>query len=524
MRHRSCRTKLPDSSIACTAAICFALIGISLLSGCNVGPKYVAPVPPTVPTFKEAAPAAYSAAPPGTWQPAQPQDAVLKGKWWEMFNESELNALEDQLDIDNQNIALYFQNFMAARSQVSEARAGYFPTVTAVPGVSKTGTAARGSAVAQPASTTVASSASVTPISAFSLPLEAAWAPDLWGRIRNTVHQYQYAAQVSAADLENERLTEQADLAEYYFELRGQDALQDLYNRTVAADRQSLELTRALLETGIGNQEAVVEAELTLENAEAAAIGIATNRALYEHAIATLIGKPASVFSMPVKSLTTPVPAIPVGVPSQLLQRRPDIAAAERTMAQANAIIGVEKAAYYPTLNLAGSGGFQSSTLGALFSLPALFWSLGASATEILFDAGLRKATVAQYTATYDADVAAYKQTVLTAFQQVEDYISTLRVTSQQITRQDAAIRSAQRYLEIATSRYQTGLDPYLDVITAQNTLLSDQLTQVTLRVGEMTAAVQLIQALGGGWDGTQLPAPSQVTSKEAAREVANTP
>jgi NodT family efflux transporter outer membrane factor (OMF) lipoprotein len=441
-----------------------------------------------------------------------------------MFNESELNALEDQLDIDNQNIALYFQNFMAARSQVSEARAGYFPTVTAVPGVSKTGTAARGSAVAQPASTTVASSASVTPISAFSLPLEAAWAPDLWGRIRNTVHQYQYAAQVSAADLENERLTEQADLAEYYFELRGQDALQDLYNRTVAADRQSLELTRALLETGIGNQEAVVEAELTLENAEAAAIGIATNRALYEHAIATLIGKPASVFSMPVKSLTTPVPAIPVGVPSQLLQRRPDIAAAERTMAQANAIIGVEKAAYYPTLNLAGSGGFQSSTLGALFSLPALFWSLGASATEILFDAGLRKATVAQYTATYDADVAAYKQTVLTAFQQVEDYISTLRVTSQQITRQDAAIRSAQRYLEIATSRYQTGLDPYLDVITAQNTLLSDQLTQVTLRVGEMTAAVQLIQALGGGWDGTQLPAPSQVTSKEAAREVANTP
>jgi NodT family efflux transporter outer membrane factor (OMF) lipoprotein len=477
-----------------------------------------------VPTFKEAAPAAYSAAPPGTWQPAQPQDAVLKGKWWEMFNESELNALEDQLDIDNQNIALYFQNFMAARSQVSEARAGYFPTVTAVPGVSKTGTAARGSAVAQPASTTVASSASVTPISAFSLPLEAAWAPDLWGRIRNTVHQYQYAAQVSAADLENERLTEQADLAEYYFELRGQDALQDLYNRTVAADRQSLELTRALLETGIGNQEAVVEAELTLENAEAAAIGIATNRALYEHAIATLIGKPASVFSMPVKSLTTPVPAIPVGVPSQLLQRRPDIAAAERTMAQANAIIGVEKAAYYPTLNLAGSGGFQSSTLGALFSLPALFWSLGASATEILFDAGLRKATVAQYTATYDADVAAYKQTVLTAFQQVEDYISTLRVTSQQITRQDAAIRSAQRYLEIATSRYQTGLDPYLDVITAQNTLLSDQLTQVTLRVGEMTAAVQLIQALGGGWDGTQLPAPSQVTSKEAAREVANTP
>jgi NodT family efflux transporter outer membrane factor (OMF) lipoprotein len=329
---------------------------------------------------------------------------------------------------------------------------------------------------------------------------------------------------VSAADLENERLTEQADLAEFYFELRGQDTLQDLYNRTVAADRQSLELTRSLFETGIDNREAVVEAELTLENAEAAAIGIATNRALYEHAIATLIGKPASSFSMPAKILTTPVPAIPVGVPSQLLERRPDIAAAERTMAQANAIIGVEKAAYYPTLNLTGAGGLQSSTIGALFSLPGLFWSLGASATQIIFDAGLRNATVAQYTATYNADVAAYKQTVLTAFQQVEDYIATLRVTSQQITRQDAAIRSAEQYLEIATSRYQTGLDPYLDVITAQNTLLSDQQTEVTLRVSEMTAAVQLIQALGGGWDTRQMPAASQVTSEEASRQVADTP
>ncbi len=456
-----------------------------------------------------------------------------------MFKEPDLNALEEQLDIDNQNIAQYFQNFMAARSQVREARAGYFPTLNAVPSVTKSGTGPRGSTVTQASTTTaVSSTGSTTGGTAvtngttvgsgggtgFALPLEAAWAPDLWGRIRNTVHEAQYAAQVSAADLENERLTEQAALAEYYFELRGQDALQDLYNRTVAADRQSLELTRSLYDTGIDNQEAVVEAELTLENAEAAAIGIATNRALYEHAIATLIGKPASSFSMPVKSLTTPLPAIPVGVPSQLLERRPDIAGAERTMAQANALIGVEKAAFYPTLSLTGAGGLQSSGLGTLFSLPALFWSLGASATQMIFDAGLRNSTVAQYTATYNADVAAYKQTVLTAFQQVEDFIATLRVTSQQIARQEAAIRTAQQYLEIATSRYQTGLDPYLDVITAQNTLLSDQLTEVSLRVGEMTAAVQLIQALGGGWDTKQLPAPSQVTSKESERQVATTP
>jgi NodT family efflux transporter outer membrane factor (OMF) lipoprotein len=297
-----------------------------------------------------------------------------------------------------------------------------------------------------------------------------------------------------------------------------------LYNRTVEADRQSLELTRARLETGIDDQEAVAQAKVTLENAEAAGIGIAVNRALYEHAIATLIGKPASSFSMPVKNLETPVPAIPVGIPSQLLQRRPDIAAAERTMAEANALIGVEKAAYYPTLSLTGGGGLQSSAIATLFSLPALFWSLGASASQTIFDAGLRNATVAQYTATYNADVAGYKQTVLTAFQQVEDYIATLRVLSRQIAKQDAAVQSAQQYLDIAMSRYQTGLDPYLDVITAQTTLLSDQQSLTTLRVSEMTAAVQLIQALGGGWDSTRLPTPAQVTSTEITRQVASVP
>jgi NodT family efflux transporter outer membrane factor (OMF) lipoprotein len=501
--------------IACTTAA-----GI-ILSACNVGPRYVKPSAPAAPAFKEAAPAAYSATPPGTWQPAQPQDAALKGKWWEMFNEPELNALEDQLNIDNQNIAQFFQNFMAARAQVREARAGYFPTVTANPAVSRSRSGAASSAVTGTgatgvSSTTTASSTTVSPtravtVSEISLPIDVSWEPDLWGRIRNTVHEFQYAAQVSAADLENERLTEQAALAEFYFQLRGQDALQDLYNRTVEADQKALELTRALYETGIDNEEAVAQAEVTLENAEAAGIGIATNRALYEHAIAMLIGKPASSFSMPVKSLTTPVPAIPVGVPSELLERRPDIAAAERTMAEANALIGIEKAAYYPTLSLTGSGGLQASSIAKLFSLPALFWSLGASATQTLFDAGLRKATVDQFTATYNADVASYRQTVLTAFQQVEDFIATLRITSHQIVKQSEAVQAAQRSLNIALARYQTGLDPYLDVITAQTTVLSDQQTEVTLRVSEMTAAVQLIQALGGGWDLKQLPAASQV-------------
>jgi NodT family efflux transporter outer membrane factor (OMF) lipoprotein len=442
-----------------------------------------------------------------------------------MLSEPELNALEEQLNINNQNIAQYFQNFMAARAQVREARAGYFPTVTVNPAFIKGGTGGASAAAAVSSGTGTGSGASgVASTTVTSISLDVSWEPDLWGRIRNTVREYQYAAQVSAADLENERLTEQADLAAYYFELRGQDALQDLYNRTIEADRQSLELTRGLFETGIDNREAVVEAEVTLENAQAAGIGIATNRALYEHAIATLIGTPASTFSMPVKMLTTPVPAIPVGVPSELLQRRPDIAAAERTMAQANAIIGVEKAAYYPALSLTGSGGLQSSSLAKLVSLPALFWSLGASASQTIFDAGLRKATVAQYTATYNAGVAAYKQTVLTAFQQVEDYIATVRVLSEQIARQDAAVEAAQRYVQIATGRYETGLDPYLNVITAQLTLLSDRQTEVTLRVSEMTAAVQLIQALGGGWEAAQLPAGSQITSKETSRQAANAP
>jgi NodT family efflux transporter outer membrane factor (OMF) lipoprotein len=519
-----------DNSMACTKSVagvgnfpaakslaCAVSMAAMLLGGCRVGPKYVKPAAPAPPEFKESSPAAYTNAPSGTWQPAQPQDAALKGKWWEVFNEPELNALEDQLNINNQNIALYFQNFMAARDLVSEAKSQFYPTVAGGPSYtrSKTPAAERGS---------VAASTTGVTSNNFALSGDATWAPDLWGKIWNEVREAQYAAQVSAADLENERLSEQAALAQYYFLLRGQDALQDIYTQTVAADQKSLDLTRALYETGMDNDEAVAQAEVTLEDAQEVATGIATNRAIYEHAMATLIGKPASSFSMPVKALTTPVPAIPVGVPSQLLERRPDIAAAERTMAQANALIGVETAAYYPTLSLTGAGGMESSTLGSLFSAPALFWSVGSSMSETIFDAGLRKATVAQYTATYNADVANYRETVLTAFQQVEDYVATLRVTSQQIQQEDTAVKSAQRYLDIATSRYETGLDPYLNVISAETTLLSDRQTQVALHMSEMTAAVQLVQALGGGWDVTQLPAASKVTSNAAAKQVSATP
>jgi NodT family efflux transporter outer membrane factor (OMF) lipoprotein len=502
---------------------------IVLVAGC-VGPAYVKPKVDTPSAFKESSPAAYTSADPGAWQPAQPQDAALKGKWWEVFGEPELNTLEDQLNINNQNIAQFFQNFMAARAQVGIARASYFPTLTTTPSGTRTHTsgALGKNATVNTSGTSTGSSTgsgsvagtSGSTLDIFQMPFDVSWEPDLWGRVRNTVREARYAAQVSAADLENERLTEQAALAEFYFQLRGQDALQDLYNKTIEAQKKSVELTKVLFETGIDSPEDVAQAEVTLANTQATAVGVATNRAIYEHAIATLIGKPASDFSMPVKVLATPVPVIPVDIPSKLLQRRPDIAAAERTMAEANALIGVETAAYYPTLNLTAGGGWEASAISNLFTAPARFWSLGASASETIFDGGLRRATLRQYNAQFNADVAAYRQTTLTAFQQVEDYIATVRVLSQQIERERAAVAAAQRFLDIATSRYQTGIDPYLNVITAQTTLLSDQQTEVSLRVSEMTAAVQLIQALGGGWDTDQLPSAGEVTSQKVANQL----
>ena len=507
----------------------------TVIAAC-VGPPYVKPEVETPLAFKESSSAAYVGADVGAWQPAQPQDATLKGKWWEVFGEPELNALEEQLSINNQNIALFFQNFMAARAQVGIARSSYFPTLGTTPSASRThssnalrggfgitnstgaGNTGAGGTGTTPTGGTTTGSGSVAGASGgtfnvFQMPFDVSWEPDLFGRVRNAVREARYAAQVSAADLENERLTEQASLAEFYFQLRGQDALQDLFNKTILAQKKSLDLTRVLLETGIDSPEDVAQAEVTLANTEASAVGVATNRAIYEHAIATLIGKPASEFSMPVKVLSTGVPKVPVDIPSKILQRRPDIAAAERTMAQANALIGVETAAYFPTLNLSAGGGWESSVLSNLFTAPARYWSLGASASETILDGGLRRATLRQYTAQFNADVATYRQTVLTAFQQVEDYIATVRVLSQQIERQRAAVAAAQKFLDIATSRYQTGIDPYLNVITAQTTLLSDQQTEVTLRVNEMTAVVQLIQALGGGWDLDQLPSPDAVTS-----------
>ena len=499
-----------------------ATVLLLVLPGCVVGPKYHPPAP-------QAPAAAYKESPTqfkdtGDWTVAQPADAKLRGKWWEIFDDSELNALEEQLDINNQNIKQYFENFMEARAIVREARSQYFPTLTAAPSITHSRASANlGAGTASTSTTTTTTSTTTTQLQStlYSLPLEASWEPDLWGKVRNTLRQAQYAAQVSAADLENERLTEQASLAEYFFEIRGQDQLQKIFDDTVDADQKAYDLTRSLYEEGIDDQISVVEAETTLRSAQAGATNVGVARAQYEHAIAVLVGKAATNFSIPVKPMTAAPPPIPVGVPSELLERRPDVAAAERTMAEANASIGIAYAAYYPNLTLSADGGFESSAFKNWLSWPSRFWSVGSSLSETLFDAGLRRATVQQYVATYNADLASYRQTVLAAFQNVEDSLAEVRILSKQIQQEQQAVDSAKTFLKLEQGRYDTGIDPYLDVLIAQTTVLADLQTLNALQVQQMTSAVALVEALGGGWDRSQLPSTQQVTQKPPKSETA---
>lgn len=484
-------------------AICTSLlIG---LAGCLPGPKYRKPSAPaaTAPAYKESNVHFQDA--PG-WKVASPQAAMLRGNWWEVFHDPELNKLEGQLNVDNQNIKAAFENYMAARALVREARAQYWPTVTVGPSWSRS----KSSGNLRNSSTANTGAQSTT----WSFPIDVSWQPDFFGRIRRQVESAEFGAQVSAADLANVRLSEQASLAEFYFELRGQDALQQILNDTVEADRKSLELTQTLYKTGVDNYISVVEAQTTLKSAESAALNVGVNRAQYENAIALLIGKPATEFSFPANpELRTP-PPIPVGIPSKLLERRPDVAAAERTLAEANATIGIGYGAFFPAVTLSATGGFQASRFSHWFDWPSRFWSIGPSLSETIFNGGLYRAELEQYTATYNADVANYRQTVLTAFQQVEDYLAATRILSQQVLKQQEAVDSAQTYLKLETGRYETGLDPYINVMVAQTTFLSAQQTLAGLHMQEMTASIELIQALGGGWDNGQLPTPTQVSQK----------
>jgi len=346
------------------------------------------------------------------------------------------------------------------------------------------------------------------------LPFDASWAPDLWGRLNNTVRANAYAAQASAADLANVRLTLQAELAVDYYELRSQDALKRLFDETVAAYRDSLDITRVQFRAGIASDEAVAQAETQLEATEAQDTNLEVARAQFEHAIAVLLGQPASTFSLPAETTGVTPPAIPVGLPAELLERRPDVAGAERRMAQANAQIGIATAAFFPNVTLTAGAGFESTSFLDWLTWPSRFWSVGPALAATLFDTGLRRATVEQYQASFNQAVANYRETVLTAFQQVEDNLAALRILAREIQQQDTAVESAARNLRIATARYRAGIDPYLNVITAQTTLLSNQQTAVTLRRQQITASVQLVEALGGSWNVSDLPSATQVAGR----------
>lgn len=466
-----------------------ASLALSLALACRVGPAYQvprAPLPGSA-SYREAGR-------PGPWRVASPSDAMLRGEWWRVFGQPELDALEARLEVNNQNIAVAFANFMAARAQIRVARAGYYPTVTTAPAARL----ARGSGGGR--------------VQSYTLPVDASWAPDLFGRVRYAVRQSQYNAQVSAADLANERLLEQATLAETYFQLRGQDALLELLQGTVAADEQVLALARSRFQTGVDTEIAVVQAEQALQAARVQLTNAGILRAQYEHAIATLLGVPATSFTVPHRALLIAPPAIPTGTPSRLLERRPDIAAAERQMAAANAAIGLGYAAYYPDLTLTATAGLASGALGSLLSWSSRVWAIGGSLSETLFDAGLRRATIDQSIAAYNATVARYRETVIEAFQQVEDDLAQTSILGQEIADQRHDVELAERAFELEKARYETGIDPFINLMQQQALLLAARQTLVSLQVQQAVAAVALVEALGGGWDRAELPSPAAVS------------
>jgi NodT family efflux transporter outer membrane factor (OMF) lipoprotein len=494
--------KPSKSTLAAAIALTVTAGGFS---GCRVGPPYKAPAAPavTAPNYKEST---VNFQDQEGWKVASPKDAMIRGKWWEIFNEPELNALEEQLVVNNQNIKASFENFMQARALVAEARAQYWPTVTLGPSWSRS----RSSANLRNSSTANTGQTSTL----WSLPASVSWTPDFWGRIRNQVRSQEYAAQASAADLELEKLTEEVSLAQFFFEVRGQDKLQELLNQTVDAYQKALDAAQGAYDAGTGDYISVVEARATLKAAQSSAINVGLSRAQYEHAIATLVGKVATDFSIPVKPMLYTPPSIPTGVPSQLAERRPDVASAERTLAEANATIGIGYGAFFPQITIGAGGGFESSTFKHLFDIASRFWSIGPSASQVIFNGGLYRAALHQYEAIYNADVANYRQTVLNSFQQVEDALAGTRNYSRQILVQEEAVKAAQQFLELEMQRYQSGVDPYVDVVTAQTTLLNDQATLNSLHVQEMLASVQLVEALGGGWDRSQLVTPAQTAAK----------
>jgi NodT family efflux transporter outer membrane factor (OMF) lipoprotein len=465
------------------------------LAACTVGPDYHRPDAPASPAFKEIE----------GWKPATPREAASGSPWWSIYADPALDGLEQQVAVSNQSLKASEAAYREAAAIVDEARAGYFPTVSAAASAQRTVTPGGGGAAGRGGG--VGGGGGIVQ-NQFALTPAVSWVPDIWGRIRRTVESDVANAQASAADLAAARLADQATLASDYFELRIADEQKRVFDATVAAYEQSLKIVRNQFDAGFAAESDVVTAETQLENAQAQLIALGVQRAAFEHAIAVLIGKPPSDLTIPPlpEPLAATVPVMPAGVPSALLERRPDIAAAERAMQAANAQIGVATAAYYPDFTLSASAGFSSTMLQNLLSLSNSAWSIGASASETIFDGGLRGAQVAAARAVYDENVATYRQTVLTAFQQVEDQLAALRILEQQAAAQDVALRSARRAVQLTLNQYQAGTVAYTSVVVAQTTALGDEQTSLSILQSRLVASAALVQALGGGWDASQLP------------------
>ncbi|KWN06927.1 efflux transporter outer membrane subunit [Burkholderia ubonensis] len=474
------------------AAVAFATA--VLLAGCAVGPDYHRPDTPMPAAFKEA---------PAGWKVAQPADGADRGAWWRVYGDPQLDALIDKLNASNQTIAQSAAAYRQARALVAEARAAYFPTV----GLTASGSRSRTprASLSSGSSSSFGGGSSGSIGNSYSVGLDASWEPDLWGKVSRTVGAQRAGEAAAAADLANARLSQQATLAQTYFQLRTADALQMLLDDTVASYARSLQLTQNRYAQGVAARADVIQAQTQLQSAQAAAIDNGVARAQYEHAIATLIGEPASTFSLPPLPLAAEPPVTPVGVPSALLERRPDIAAAERRAAAANEQIGVAISAFFPTLTLSAQGGVQSSVWSNLFTLPARFWTVGPQLAATLFDAGLRAAQTEAARASYDQDVAAYRLSVLTAFQDVEDNLASQRILAQEIDVQRQAVDSAEHALAIVTNQYKAGTVDYLNVLTAQTTAFSAHQKLATIAGQRMVSSVGLVKALGGGWDVSQI-------------------
>jgi len=478
-------------ALACS----FGALAAFAAASCAVGPNYHRPPAPMTATFKEP--------PPEGWKHAEPIDAIPRGAWWEVYSIPELNTLEDQVSVSNQNVLLAVAQYRQARDEVRIARSALFPTVTAAPSVVVT----RGNSAARSGSGAVFSGAQQSGVGVdYSLPFDLAYQADVWGSVRRSVTSASATAQASEADLENVRLMNQAQLAQLYFQLRGLDGDADLLRTTLQLYDQSLQLTKDRMQAGIASGADVAQAQAQYDSTRAQWIDIGVGRAQFEHAIAVLTGQPPAALSIPPNPLAALPPPVPVGIPSELLERRPDITAAERQMAAANEQIGIAQSAYFPTVTLNATGGFASSSLASLLTWPSRFWAVAPSLAATLFDAGKRHAQVDLQRAAFDGSVALYRQTVLTSFQQVEDQLAALRILAQEAEAEGQAVAAAQEALDIANEQYRAGTVDYLQVIISQTTLLQARRTALDILTRRLVASVLLIEALGGGWSGLTEP------------------